>query len=77
VSYFAGPTSMDPELSLIMCNMTHVKKGALAYDPFVGTGSILVAAASLGATTWGADIDIRSAPALCICTQLYVRVLHR
>lgn len=55
---------MDPELSLIMCNMTHVKKGALAYDPFVGTGSILVAAASRGATTWGADIDIRSAPPL-------------
>jgi tRNA (guanine10-N2)-methyltransferase len=56
---------MDPELSLIMCNIARVKKGSLAYDPFVGTGSILVAAASLGATTWGADIDIR-----CVTRQL-------
>ena len=30
------------------------------FDPFVGTGSILVAAAHLGAVTLGADIDIRS-----------------
>lgn len=29
------------------------------YDPFVGTGSILVAAAHFGAHTMGADIDIR------------------
>ena len=29
------------------------------YDPFVGTGSILVAAAHLGAKTLGADIDVR------------------
>ena len=36
-----------------------VKKGDLVYDPFVGTGSILVAAAHFGAHTIGADIDIR------------------
>lgn len=36
-----------------------VKKGDLVYDPFVGTGSILVAAAHFGAHTMGADIDIR------------------
>lgn len=29
------------------------------YDPFVGTGSILVAATHFGAVTLGADIDIR------------------
>lgn len=29
------------------------------FDPFAGTGSILVAAAHLGAVTLGADIDIR------------------
>ena len=29
------------------------------YDPFVGTGSILVAAAHHGAVTFGADIDPR------------------
>lgn len=36
-----------------------VKKDDLVYDPFVGTGSILVAAAHLGACTIGADIDMR------------------
>lgn len=29
------------------------------YDPFVGTGSILVAASHLGAVTMGADIDVK------------------
>ena len=29
------------------------------YDPFVGTGSLLVGAAALGAATLGADMDIR------------------
>mmetsp|Transcript_41008 Transcript_41008/g.68660 ORF Transcript_41008/g.68660 Transcript_41008/m.68660 type:complete len:488 (-) Transcript_41008:449-1912(-) len=56
---YIGPTSMDAELSLLMCNMAGVRKGSLVYDPFVGTGSILVAAAHFGAVTWGADIDIR------------------
>ena len=36
-----------------------VRRGDLVFDPFSGTGSILVAAASLGALTLGADIDIR------------------
>ena len=36
-----------------------VRKGMLVWDPFVGTGSILVAAAHLGAQTFGTDIDIR------------------
>ena len=36
-----------------------MRKGALVFDPFAGTGSILVAAASLGALTLGADIDVR------------------
>jgi len=36
-----------------------VRRGDLVYDPFVGTGSQLVAAAHLGALTLGADIDVR------------------
>ena len=36
-----------------------MQRGHLVYDPFVGTGSILVAAAYHGAYTLGADIDIR------------------
>ena len=46
---FLGPTSMDNELAIIMCNLAHVAPGDLVYDPFCGTCSILIAATSLGA----------------------------
>ena len=36
-----------------------VRRGHLVFDPFAGTGSILIAAAHLGAHTLGSDIDIR------------------
>ena len=39
--------------------LVQVRRGSLVFDPFVGTGSILVAAAALGARTLGADIDVR------------------
>ena len=42
-----------------MPSNAQIRKGHLVYDPFVGTGSILVAASHLGAATMGADIDIR------------------
>lgn len=39
---------MDATLSLLMANQALVKPGDLVYDPFVGTGSLLVAAAKFG-----------------------------
>ena len=36
-----------------------VRPSSLVFDPYVGTGSILVAAAHLGAHTLGCDIDMR------------------
>jgi tRNA (guanine10-N2)-methyltransferase len=56
---YLGPTSMDSELSLIMTNLAQVKKGSFAFDPFVGTGSILLTAALRGAYVFGTDIDLR------------------
>lgn len=56
---YLGPTAMDAEIALLMAHQALVKPGKLVYDPFVGTGSILVAAAHYGAFTMGADIDIR------------------
>jgi tRNA (guanine10-N2)-methyltransferase len=41
------------------CQSPQVKRGDFVYDPFAGTGSMLVAAAHHGASTLGADIDIR------------------
>lgn len=54
---FIGNTTMDPELSLLMANMAQVSGGSLVLDPFVGTGSLLIAAAEFGGLVLGADID--------------------
>lgn len=54
---FIGNTSMDAQLSLLMANQAQVKSGDLVLDPFVGTGSLLVAAAQFGGYVFGTDID--------------------
>ncbi|KAL9235212.1 hypothetical protein vseg_009994 [Gypsophila vaccaria] len=56
---YLGPTAMDAEMAFLMANQGLASPGKLVFDPFVGTGSILVAAAHFGAMTMGADIDIR------------------
>lgn len=56
---YIGTTSMDAELSLVTANIALCAPGKLAYDPFVGTGSFVVACAHFGAVTFGSDIDGR------------------
>lgn len=48
---YLGPTAMDAEMAFLMANQALAQPGKLVYDPFVGTGSILVAAAHFGAMT--------------------------
>ncbi|VAH52423.1 unnamed protein product [Triticum turgidum subsp. durum] len=48
---YIGPTAMDCEMAFLMANQGLAQPGKLVYDPFVGTGSILVAAAHFGAMT--------------------------
>lgn len=48
---------MDPQLSLLMANQAQVKDGDIVLDPFVGSGSLLVAAAEFGGFVIGGDID--------------------
>lgn len=48
---------MDPQLSLLMANQALVKDGDIVLDPFVGSGSLLVAAAQFGGYVFGTDID--------------------
>lgn len=54
-----GNTSMDSQLSLIMANQARVQENSIVLDPFVGTGSLLIAAAAFGAYVIGADIDYK------------------
>ncbi|XP_072029673.1 tRNA (guanine(10)-N(2))-methyltransferase homolog [Amphiura filiformis] len=55
--HFIGNTSMDATLALIMANMANVTPNMVIFDPFVGTGSLLVGAAHFGAFTLGSDIN--------------------
>uniref|UniRef100_A0A1A7WHI6 tRNA (guanine(10)-N(2))-methyltransferase TRMT11 n=2 Tax=Iconisemion striatum TaxID=60296 RepID=A0A1A7WHI6_9TELE len=55
--HFIGNTSMDAGLSFIMTNHAKVKENDLVFDPFVGTGSLLVACSHFGAYVCGTDID--------------------
>lgn len=54
---FIANTTMDPLLSFLMSNIAKVNEHHLVYDPFVGSGGILVPAAFHGAYVWGVDID--------------------
>jgi len=54
---FIGNTTMDPQLALLMSNICKVREGSTVLDPFVGTGSLLVAAAEFGGFVLGSDID--------------------
>ena len=54
---FIGNTTMDPQLAFLMANLGLVDLGKLVLDPFVGTGSLLLAAAQFGGLVCGGDID--------------------
>jgi len=43
----------------MMCNQGKVTKNSIVFDPFSGTGSILISASYFGALCYGGDIDIR------------------
>ncbi|GAA5992743.1 hypothetical protein JCM10908_006911 [Rhodotorula pacifica] len=56
---YIGTTSMESEASLLMANQALASPGKWIYDPFAGTGSMLLTAAAFGAQTFGSDIDGR------------------
>ena len=56
---YINTTSMDAELAFLMANINLAGPGKLVYDPFVGTGSLLVSCAHFGARCWGSDMDGR------------------
>lgn len=50
---------MDSEVSLLMANQALANEGKMIYDPFVGTGSMLLMGSAFGALSFGSDIDGR------------------
>ncbi|XP_072175830.1 tRNA (guanine(10)-N(2))-methyltransferase homolog [Diadema setosum] len=55
--HFIGNTSMDALLSFLMANQAAIKQNSFVFDPFVGTGSLLVAVAHFGGFVAGCDIN--------------------
>ncbi|XP_033126865.1 tRNA (guanine(10)-N2)-methyltransferase homolog [Anneissia japonica] len=55
--HFIGNTSMDAGLSFIMANQARITPNSFVFDPFVGTGSLLISCAHFGAYVMGADIN--------------------
>lgn len=56
---FFHPSAMPPKLARCMVNLVKPKPGDLVFDPFCGTGSILIEAALIGCRTLGVDIQRR------------------
>lgn len=54
-----GPTSTCAELAFLMSNQVLSRKGAVMWDCFAGTGSLLIAATAHGSHCIGTDIDVR------------------
>ncbi|KAL7418709.1 hypothetical protein Q5752_006392 [Cryptotrichosporon argae] len=56
---YYGTTSMEAEMGFLTATQALPAPGKIIYDPFVGTGSLLYAAAHWGAYVIGSDIDGR------------------
>jgi tRNA (guanine10-N2)-methyltransferase len=54
---FIHKTSMEPAIALYSAVQALLGPGRIAFDPFCGSGSLLVAGASLGASVIGSDFD--------------------
>lgn len=67
---------MDAQLSLLMANQARVREGDLCLDPFVGSGSLLIAAAHFGGYILGTDIDYLMLHAKTRPTRITQRVSH-
>ncbi len=54
---FYRSSNLKPDLARFLVNLSLVKPGEILIDPFCGTGSILIEAASLGVKSYGIEID--------------------
>jgi len=56
---FFHPSAMPSKLARCMVNLTRARSGDTVFDPFCGTGSMLVEAGLIGCRVLGADIQRR------------------
>lgn len=65
---YIGQTTMDELSSHLAASSAPISSGSLVLDPYCGTGSLLIAAANLGAMVVGSDVDA-DCLGLLDCTQ--------
>ena len=58
---FFHPSAMQAKLARCMVNLAKPKAGELVFDPFCGTGSMLIEAALIGCRVLGSDVKRRIA----------------
>ncbi len=51
------PSSMNPKLARACVNLSSIKKGQTLYDPFCGTGGMLIEAGLIGCKLIGSDLS--------------------
>lgn len=54
------PGSMKAEFARAMVNLSQIKAGDIFYDPFCGSGGMLIEALTIGAYSIGSDISYRA-----------------
>lgn len=54
---FFHPTSMHPKVARLLVNLSRVHSGGVVFDPFCGTGGILIEAGLMGMRVLGCDIS--------------------
>ena len=54
---FSSPVSLDPVLARIMVNLSELPPGEFIFDPFCGTGGILIEAGLCGIGVKGSDLS--------------------
>lgn len=52
-----SPVTLHPRRAAGLINLARIPPGGSVYDPFCGTGGILLESALMGYETWGSDLD--------------------
>lgn len=52
-----SPVSLEPKLARALINLSRARPGATVFDPFCGTGGVLLEAAEMGLRAVGSDLD--------------------
>ncbi|MEM3675783.1 MAG: N-6 DNA methylase, partial [Thermoplasmataceae archaeon] len=56
---FFSPVSLHPKIARLMVNLARVKNGDVVFDPFCGTGGILIEAGFMGMRVIGNDVSLQ------------------